>query len=589
MKCRNYVFKRLSLIAASLLLSAVAVMAQRPSCLVPDKPSTSPDYYCTWNLQGYVCSYGAGAGSNDLRLEINEDNLFGDGLGYKVWGREQPKSTLTSGHPQREVTWTVPARYQGWLRHYPMLRADLTFVMDDSWDIPRGPGPDGASKRPHGRNYDNEHLATMTVSPDRFPSFKGNSLRRMKRLAGAVKKQGWRSLGGWVCAQNPICLTHEYTGMENTYENSLRWTPEQEKRFWKRRLRESQRAGFDYWKVDWGNKDRDGLFRRRLSQWGREVAPDVIIEHASFQDGGVHHPDFITFSQTIRSYDVNNQIAQAQTLQRLFDLSQQPDAELAGWGIINCEDEAYIAVGLGCAIGVMRHPYVGVLPNGQPDTYFADCGPGSRQLKNRLNEIVRAVRWHRIAQPFSHKRSQWKADSETLQENGDGKTWEAPARMSRRLPLPEIEGEAATAPDRPYLLASLYDNECTAVSIINRNINGIYQQKRVPVSVQPLRYDRKVGIFGYCQSLTLRYQCGLPSGSFTVYAQDLASDDAPTAVPYTLTSDGRGIIIQGTDLESLTDGHDYPYSEVVREEGKDYTDLSDPAVVLLVIPEEKNK
>lgn len=114
---------------------------QAPASLVPATPSAAPDYYCTWNLQGYVCSYGAGAGSNDLRLEINEDNLFGSRLGNKTWGREQPKNTLTSGQPPREVTWTVPARYQGWLSHYPMLHADLTFVMDDSWDIPRGPGP----------------------------------------------------------------------------------------------------------------------------------------------------------------------------------------------------------------------------------------------------------------------------------------------------------------------------------------------------------------------------------------------------------------------------------------------------------------
>ena len=561
----------------------------RPLSLVPTTSSTAPDYYCTWNLQGYVCSYGAGAGSNDLRIEINEDNLFGSRLGYKVWGCEQPKTTLTSGNPPKEVTWTVPARYQGWLSHFPMLHGDLTFVMDDSWDIPCGPGPDGASKRPGGRNYDNEYLATTAIDSTRFPSFRGDDQQRMKQLVKAVKEQGWRSLGGWVCAQDPIGLTREYTGMENTYENALRWTPEQEERFWKRRLGESQRAGFSYWKVDWGNKDRDEQFRRRLSLWGREVAPDVVIEHASFQDGGTHHPGFISFSQTIRSYDVNNQIAQAQTLQRLYDLGQQPDAELEGWGIINCEDEAYIAAGLGCAIGVMRHPYVGALPSGQPDTYFADCGPGSRQLKNRLNEIVRAVRWHRIAQPFGHQRSQWHADSETLEENGNGKKWVAPARMSRCLPLPEITGKEATAPNRPYVLASLYENECTSVAIINRNINGIYQQQRVDVMAQPLRWDRKVGIFGYCRTLILRYQGGLPAGPFCVYAQDLASDETPTAIPYTITSDGRGIIIQGTDLEALCMGHDYPYSEVQREVDKDYTDQSDPAVVILIVDSSTNQ
>ena len=585
MSPRNY------LLMTSSWLSLIAATAQPPASLVPATPSAAPDYYCTWNLQGYVCSYGAGAGSNDLRLEINEDNLFGSQLGYKVWGREQAKTTQTSGQPPRDVSWTVPARYQGWLSHYPMLHADLTFVMDDSWDIPRGPGADGASKRPHGRNYDNEYLATMSIASDRFPSFRGNDQQRMKRLTRAVKKLGWRSLGGWVCAQNPIRLTHEYTGLENTYENSLRWTDEQEERFWKRRLSESQRAGFDYWKVDWGNKDRDEQFRRRLSQWGREVAPDVVIEHASFQDGGTHHPGFISFSQTIRSYDVNNQIAQAQTLQRLYDLGQQPDAEREGWGIINCEDEAYIAAGLGCAIGVMRHPYVGALPDGRPDTYFADCGTGSRQLKNRLSEIVRAVRWHRIAQPFGHARSQWQADTVLLAESGPAPSvpekaalsWQAPARMSRRMPLPEITGDGASAPNRPYVLASLYDNECAAVAIINRNINGRYLQQRVDVSAQPLRWDRKVGVFGHCRSLTLRFQGGLPAGAFTVYAQDLATDDAPAAIPYVLTSDGRGIILQGADLETLCQGHDYLYTEVEHEVGKDYSDQSDPAVVLLIV------
>lgn len=171
----------------------------------------------------------------------------------------------------------------------------------------------------------------------------------------------------------------------------------------------------------------------------------------------------------------------------------------------------------------------------------------------------------------------------TLLESGNGKTWETPARMSRRLPLPEITGEGATALDRPYVLASIYDNECAAVAIINRNINGIYQQKRVDVSAQPLRWDRKVGIFGYLHTLTLRYQGGLPASPFRIYAQDLASDETPTAIPYTITSDGQGIILQGADLEALCKGHDYPYSEVQREANKDYTDRSDPAVVLLVV------
>ena len=587
--------KKKSVLTALFSFLAMAGWAQ-PS-LVPTTPSVAPDYYCTWNLQGYVCSYANGAGSNDLRVEINEDNLFGSQYGYAVWGKGTRKTVGNSDGNGSKSSWTVDARYQDWLSHYPMIQQDLTFVMDDSWDIPKGTVDEnglcdkyGTSKRTGGTNYDNPYLARLALDGLRFPSFTRNNVtketlsdaERLRKLVNAVKDRGWRSLGGWICAQDPILYTEDYTGKPGTLESSKQWSEAQEEQFWKKRLAESNRAGFSYWKVDWGNKDRDEQFRRNLSQWGREVAPGVIIEHASFQDGGPHHPDYISFSETIRSYDVDNNIAQAQTIQRLNDLGKQADTEREGWGIINCEDEPYIAAGLGCAIGVMRHPYVGSRPNGKPDDTFADWGNGSRRIKNRLNETVRAVRWHRIAIPFTHKKDQWHADSETLQESGHGKVWEAPARMSRRLPLPVVTGSDAQNPNRPYVLASLYDNDCAALAVINRNIDGQYQSLRVDVAFQPLRWDRKVGIFGYCKSVTLNYQQGLPDKPFKVLAQDLASDDAPTSIAFTKTSDGRGIIIEGSVLEELCKGHDYPYTEVEREAGKDYTDLSDPAVVLLI-------
>ena len=585
-------------IATLLFIISHFTFSAAQESLVPTIPSTAPDYYCTWNLQGYVCSYQNGSGSNDLRIEINEDNLFGEQFGYAVWGKGTKKTVGNGNGTGTKSSWTVDPRYQGWLAHYPAIRQDLTFVMDDSWDIPKGePGADGvcdrygSSKRPRGSNYDNPYLARVALDETRFPSFTksgatGNALgdmQRLRRLVNAVKDRGWRSLGGWICAQDPIMYTKEYTGKDNTFNNSKQWTEVQEEQYWKKRLAESNWAGFSYWKVDWGNKDRNEQFRRNLSQWGREVAPGVVIEHASFQDGGTHHPGYITFSETIRSYDVNNNIAQAQTIQRLYDLGQQADTEREGWGVINCEDEPYIAAGMGCAIGVMRHPYVGALPNGKPDNTFADWGDGSRRIKNRLNEVVRAVRWHRIAIPFTHKKDQWHASSDKLQESGNGKTWEAPARMSRRLPLPVITESGAQSDKRPYLLASLYDNDCAALAIINRNIGGQYQQQKVDVSFEPLRWDRKVGIFGYCKSVTLKYQQGLPDTPFKVLAQDLATDEPPTEIAFTRLSDGRSIRIDGAMLEALCQGHDYPYTEVEREAGKDYTDLSDPAVVLLIV------
>lgn len=539
---------------------------QNPGSLIPLAPSQAPDYYCTWNLQGFVTSHTFGRGSNDFRAEMNEDNLFGTHLVY------HKDSTKTVDG----ATYMVDSRYQGWLNHFPAIRQDLFFVLDDSWDIPSYSN----SKRPHGTNYDNEYLATLTIDSTRFPSFAGKDEERMSHLVDAVKEKGWKGLGGWICAQNPISLTKEYTGRPNTLENSKNWSARQEERYWKRRLKESQESGFLYWKVDWGNKDRDDSFRQKLSQWGREVAPDVIIEHASFQDGAPHKPYYIAFSQVLRTYDVRADLSQAQTISRIVEVLKSGKAERRNWGIINCEDEAYIAAGLGCAIGIMRHPYVGAFPNGKPDEVF---NAGNRFMKNRLNEIVRAVRWHRIALPFSAD-GKFSVSDEMLFDSSKNNSYEAPARVSRRMPLPEILGVDAFNEEKPYVLASLYDNECASVAVINRLINGDYQQQKVDVRIQPKRWERKVGIFGHYHSLTLAYQNGLPEGKFKVFAQDLASDEAPQEIPYLKTDDGRGIIISGTTIENLCKDNKYAYSEVSHIE-VDYKDLSDPGIVLLVVAE----
>lgn len=552
----------------ALLLSMNCLAQQNPGSLVPTTPSQAPDYYCTWNLQGYVASHAFGRGSNDLRAEMNEDNLFGT---HKVYAKDASK-TIDG------AVYTVDSRYQGWLNHFPSIRQDLLFVVDDSWDIPAGSN----SKRPHGSNYDNEYLAMLTLDQTRFPSFSGSDVERMTGLVNAVKEIGWKGLGGWICAQNPICLTKKYTGMKNTFENSKKWTVKQEEKYWKQRLEESQKSGFHYWKLDWGNKDRDDVFRRNLSKWGREVAPDVIIEHASFQDGGPHKPYYIAFSEVLRTYDVNGNLSQAQTISRIAEVLSKGVAEIEGWSIINCEDEAYIAAGLGCAIGIMRHPYVGPYPNGNADGIFDG---GTRFMKNRLNEVVRAVRWHRIAVPFSADGKYTVSEDTLFDSETQGRSYEAPALVSRRLPLPEITGIDAFNEKRPYVLASLYDNECTAVTTINRNIDGEYQQQKVDVKVQPKRWDRKVGIFGHYQTLTLAYQNGLPKGNFKVFAQDLASDENPQEIPYRKTVDGRGIILSGITIENLCKGNEYAYTEVPHIEGHDYSDRSDPGIVLLIVEE----
>ncbi|MDE6424309.1 MAG: hypothetical protein K2K95_12945 [Muribaculaceae bacterium] len=141
-------------------LSGLQVMAQQnPGCLVPSTPSQAPDYYCTWNLQGFVSGHTFGPGSNDFRAEMNEDNLFGT---HKVYAENELKAI-------DGVEYRVDSRYQGWLNHFPSIRQDLMFVMDDSWDIPSNSN----STRPHGMKYDTDSLASLPIDPTRFPYFEG--------------------------------------------------------------------------------------------------------------------------------------------------------------------------------------------------------------------------------------------------------------------------------------------------------------------------------------------------------------------------------------------------------------------------------
>lgn len=117
----------------ALAFSALAVASscgtgQIPSSLVPETPSKAPDYFCTWNLQGYVCNYS----SNELqRATMNERYMFGSGT------------------------------YENWLENFPEIRMDLDFVMDDSWDIPQD----------QNSPSNNPYLGTIKLDTTRFPSY----------------------------------------------------------------------------------------------------------------------------------------------------------------------------------------------------------------------------------------------------------------------------------------------------------------------------------------------------------------------------------------------------------------------------------
>ena len=221
---------------------ALASCTGKLTSLVPDTPSKAPDYFCTWNTQGYAVSY---TGPDRMRSAMTEENIFGKGT------------------------------HQNWVGFFPKIRRDLYFVMDDSWDIPRDQN--------HGNG--NPHLGLCELDEGRFPSFRGTPAERLGQLTRRIKQEGWKGAGGWICAQK--AGGHE---------------EQSEEEYWTDRLKAANDAGFSYWKVDWGQQDRNEGWRRMLTRLGKEHAPDLWIEHAM-------HGHFIRFSDVFRTYDVENIIA----------------------------------------------------------------------------------------------------------------------------------------------------------------------------------------------------------------------------------------------------------------------------------------
>lgn len=466
------------------LLVCSTLGAERLKSLVPEKPSDVPDYFSTWNIQGYAVSYDGPATSRVM----TEQYMFGNG-------------------PQ-----------EGWIRFFPDFREDLIFLMDDSWDVPV-------------EEHRNELMGGARMDSGRFPSCKGS----LKKLVKMTKKAGWKGLGGWICAQEAMAASDAKN-------------PDA---YWAARLKENHKAGMAYWKVDYGREERNQPWRERLTQLGREYAPGMPIEHA-------YTYPVIEKSDVFRTYDVEVVTSVPVTLQRackLLKYKTQP----GNLGLINCEDEPLIAVGLGCVIGVMRHPIDKPLPNGLTDHVFPYA---ARNLKARLDEVNRALKWHRIAAPFAVN------DDALFSENMNTDVWclreretwvgsrhpgdtlceSAPAVISRCMPLPEVR---TAGEEPPYVLASRYPNGAVCVATVERLMleEHSWGIPRADVTLQMGDAKGLIGVFGNYNSLTLSYDFPLPK-STRVWAQDLIGKDRIEITP-SVEFAHNAVVIPGFLLERI--------------------------------------
>lgn len=509
---------RLSTLALAAFTALTGLTAQTlPTTLIPAEPSKAPDYFCTWNIQGFAVSY-----TGDTRNMMTEQNIFGKG------------------------------EWQDWASFYPRIREDVLFLLDDSWNMP-------LDYRPVADHY----FGLVSLDTERFPSFTGQEVKRIADLAKRIRSYGWKGLAGWVCAQEAPA---------DPYHDNQR-------EYWRRQFAVAHAAGMDYLKVDFGRHQTDAAWRKMLTDVAHEVSPQLWVEHASPKGPTVTDtPDLdaslARVSDVFRTYDVETFIAIPVTLKRVLQvIGQKPDEGCQG--LVNCEDEPYMAVGLGCLIGIMRHPYADKLPDGTPDHVFPTT---CRDVKHRLDEVVRAVRWHRLAEPFGMD-EELLTDTALLHDSwllAERETWydphkpgmtcteEAPARVARHMPLPTVECKG----DKPYVLASQYPNGAVAVVALERLKERSCFQPEAKVGIEMNDATAPIGIFGHYTQLTVSYPTKINKAGLHVLAQDLAGDKATDITREVSIKGNRltipGHVIKRVGLSAATPGDKSAPGMVVR-------------------------
>ena len=390
---------------------------------------------------------------------------------------------------------------QGWAYLYPEERKDLYIVIDDGWDVEL--------------SNDEKYFGCLQLSKEKFPkAWEGaqNNAQALKNLSDRIKSLGWKGLGIWICCQEST-EAPAYTDYKD---------------YWRQRLEESAFAGIAYWKVDWGKRCEDPSFRRMITDMAKEIAPGMILDQAKTEE-------VIPYSDVFRTYDVAAIVSLPATLDKLVPCFKYTKVE--GYdGIVNCEDEAYVAAVLGCSMGIMRHNMVGNLPNGKPDLAFPAM---HRNLKTKIAEIKRGINWHKISPAFAVDEKNTHISEEIFNDNwlihdfwaefeewwghrnGDIVRSSGPAMITRGVDFPKV------TPDRngmrPFVLASVSPNKKASVATLGRTLGRYYITPKCDIELD-IKDCLTIGAFGTYGTLKLKADYSFNGAK--VYMQDLAGEEA---------------------------------------------------------------
>ena len=442
--------------------------------LVPEYPSGKPNYWCTWAAQNYM--YG-----HDLP-ELDPKVLEGDS------GSRLAHDAMTEKLLFGRTGWAAD--------FFPKIRKDVFFLLDDGWQA-------GGT-------------ATFDLDTRKFPSFTGSPADRLRKLNDAIKSAGWRGTALW-CRNTP-------GGGADHHLESL-----------------SQAAGIKYWKIDIGDPTFN-LIRLR-----DETHIPLTLEHVhgewpvngdwrkdgrfGSQPWGSRRMEILKHTDVYRTYDVTSILSLPTTLDRVAEMLKGAQGHSEVHGLLNVEDEVYVAAAMGCTMGILRYPLVGMRPGPDADLFFN----GPRRTKRRMDEVVRALRWQRIAPPFSPGLGSVTVSDEILTDSWifeRGQTWQdeiigvevrqgAPARLARNINSPEVKAKG----DKPFVFTTKFPNGAVAIAAQERTRSGnAWYMPACDVTLSVGDATGPYGVFGHFASLTLASD--KPFHGKRVLAQDLAGDEA---------------------------------------------------------------
>jgi hypothetical protein len=517
---RNFVLRG---VASVIGAQAYRLQAKVPSIpvgqvnLVPGTPCGAPNYWCTWGVQNYM--YGH-------RLQHLPPEVLEGDSGSRLAHEAMNEEVLLGKH--------------GWANaFFPRVREDLYLMLDDGWE--KG------------------GTATFELDTLKFPSYSGSPSNRLGKLNQAIQSQNWRGVALW-CRNTP-------GGQRDESLEEL-----------------SNEADIRYWKIDIGDPDFHLVDLRKSNHAPLQfehVHGESPVNGSWRHDGrfGAQPPDsrrqeILANTDVYRTYDVTSILSLPTTLDRLTEMLKGAQGRPDVRALLNVEDEAYVAAVMGCTMGILRYPLEGLRPSPDIDLFFN----GPRMAKQRMDEVVRALRWQRIAAPYSAGSGSVEVSDEILTDSWvfeRGQTWEndlvgqtvnqgAPACIARNIGLPSVEASG----EKPFVFASRFPNGAVGIGIQERTRPGhAWYMPPARVEVNVGNSPGPIGIFGSCSSLSLIFDHPVANKRFWV--QDLAADKAMD-----VTSQ---VSVTGNRLE-LTDSNLRSFGLSGASRG----DLSSPGFVLAI-------